>query len=196
MTAPAERRVRIGDWLVPYDDATQEVTIHRSIGDILRATPGDHADCMNTRCIMAQRREHAFPHPVLLVSTTKSRVYVVDRLTDTGEPAHAIRYELSERDSRLIGEHDKYAIGEPGELRLRVPRLPKGTDKTGGRKTGGNTGKYQGKRPRPITSVGAAARFKVAVGALHEVPQTDGPVSRRGSEPGPSLPLEGEPPCS
>jgi len=176
-----DRRVRIGDWLVPYDDATQEITLQRTMRDVLQATPGDHTKCMNTRCIEAHKRDGLFPHPVYLVSTIKTRVYVVDELDDYAEPAHAVRYELSERDSKLIGEHDKYGVGVPGTLTLRVPTDPKGSPKRAARDGGKGRfadgaghgsnagGQYSGKSRRPITSIGAAARFKVAVGALTEL---------------------------
>lgn len=161
------RRIRIGDWLVPYDDATHEIHLSRTMKDVLTAVPGDDANCMNSRCIMAQRREKVFPHPVYLVSTIKSRVYIVDQMGEDGLPAHAIRYELSSRDSRLIGEHDSYGVGEPGVLRLQVPRIPKGEDHNGWAKTGrkSEARKYTGKTNRAVTSIGAKARFKIAVGA-------------------------------
>lgn len=180
-----ERRVRIGDWLMPYDDATQEVTLERTLTDILTATPGDDTDCMNSRCIRAQRNKHVFPHPVFMVSTIKTRVYVVDRLTDAGLPAHAIRYELSKADGNLIATHDRYGAGEPGPLRLRVPADPKGSPKRAaypkgrfgdpetGDGGGNGGGRYSGngkatRNVRPVTShsLGAKARYKVAVGAL------------------------------
>src|SRR5690606_20876576 len=147
------------------DDAKQDVELERTLKDVLTAIPGDDANCMNSRCIMAQRREKVFPHPVYLVSTIKSRVYIVDAMDDSGLPTHAIRYELSERDSRLIGEHDKFGVGEPGTLRLRVPRIPKGEDHSGYAANGrGDTQRrYTGKSNRTITSVGAKARYKVAV---------------------------------
>lgn len=174
-----ERRIRFGDWLIPYDDATQEVSVERSLRDVLMATPGDHTRCMNSLCIQAHARSGVFPHDVLLVSTIESRVYVVDRLGEDGQPAHAVRYELSKRDSQLIKEHDRYGAGEPGTLRLRVPRDPKGSPKrakspAGRFGAGGGNGSspgsaYSGKSNRPVTSasLGAARRFKVAVGALH-----------------------------
>lgn len=165
--ASRARRIRIGDWLVDYDDATQDVELERTMKDVLTAIPGDDANCMNSRCIRAHRRERVFPHAVYLVSTIKSRVYVVDQINDAGEPVHAVRYQLSERDSRLIGEHDKYGAGEPGVLKLRVPRDPKGSTHCSSGYQGANgNGNYTGKRNRPVTSVGAKARFKVAVGAL------------------------------
>lgn len=181
------RRIRIGDWLVPYDDATQEVVLDRTLADILNATPGDHADCMNTRCIQAQRNAHCFPHPVVMVSTIKSRVYIVDQLDpDASEPtpAHAVRYELSKRDSDLIQTHDRYGAGEPGELRLRIPRDPKGSPnrarvkqegrfgKNGKKRHSGN-GKRKNPTQRPITghSLGAQAHYKVAVGGLNPKPK-------------------------
>lgn len=173
---PRDRRIRIGDWLVPYDDAKTPVTLARSMKDVLTAVPGDDQNCMNSRCIMAHRRERVFPHPVYLVSTIKSRVYVVDEIDDLGQPLHAVRYELSERDSRLIGEHDKYGSGQPGELRLKVPRDKKGSPKyarspeevnASFQRSGGGKGEpYKGNSRRAVTSVGAKARYKVAVGSL------------------------------
>jgi len=172
-----ERRIRIGDWLVPYDDATQEVTLQRTLTDILKATPGDHMECMNSLCIKAHRRDHVFPHPVLLVSTILTCVYVVDRLDEHGDPAHAIRYGLGRKDSRLIHEHDHYGSGEPGVLRLRIPRDPKGSPLRaqrgnrfadgGGHGTSPGT-QYGGETRRPVTSIGAKGRFRVAVGALRQ----------------------------
>lgn len=172
-----ERRIRIGDWLVPYDDATAEVVLERTLADILSASPGDDQDCMNSRCIRAQRNAHVFPHPVFIVSTIATRVYVVDRLDDAGLPSHAVRYQLTKRDRGLINAHDRYGAGEPGELRLRIPRDPKGSPKrAAGKQAGrfGDTGgRYSGngkvsRNARPVTgqSLGARARFKVAVGAL------------------------------
>jgi hypothetical protein len=119
---------------------------------------------------------------VYAVSTIKSRVYIIDALDDAGNFAHAIRYELTGRASRLIQEHDSHAAGEPGELTLRVPRNPKGSphrdrsDGGGGAGGGGfadgaghgsNPGKLStGERARPINeSRGSIARYKVAVGA-------------------------------
>jgi hypothetical protein len=178
MTA-LERRIRIGDWLVPYDDAEQEVVIERTLADILRATPGSDLDCMNSRCIRAQRNRHVFPHPVLIVSTIRSRVYVVDKLDDSGLPAHAVRYELTARDSSLINAHDKLGAGEPGELRLRIPRDPKGSPRrASGRQAGRfaqiKKGHFSGEGKvmrvlRPVTSAsfkGAHGRYVAAVGAL------------------------------
>jgi hypothetical protein len=171
-----ERRVRIGDWLVPYDDATTDVVIERHLTDILHAIPGDALNCMNSRCIQAQRNSHVFPHPVFVVSTIKSRVYVVDQLDDSGIPAHAVRYELVARDRRLIDAHDRYGAGEPGALCLRIPRDPKGSPKrraSGGK--GFDTGdrdypQQTGKRRKPVTShsLGAQARYVAAVGALKD----------------------------
>jgi hypothetical protein len=173
-----ERRIRIGEWLVPYDDATEEVVIERTLADILRATPGSDLDCMNSRCIRAQRNRHVFPHPVFIVSTIKSRVYVVDRLDDSGIPAHAVRYELIRRDSAVIAAHDTLGAGEPGELRLRIPRDPKGSPIRAAGKQAGRfaqiKGRFSGegkvaKVSRPVTSasfIGAHGRYVAAVGAL------------------------------
>lgn len=169
-----DRRIRIGDnhnsWLVPYDDAKKPVTIKRTIVDVLTATPGSDTECMNSKCIKAQRNEKAFPHPVYLVSTIKSRVYIVDKLSDDGQPAHAIRYQLSDRDSRLIGTHDSDGAGIDGDLTLRVPKTPKGvshkqwpvdTDQYPRQNAGGGV-------KRKVTGRGASARYMVAVGALQD----------------------------
>jgi hypothetical protein len=176
-----ERRIRIGDWLIPYDDAAADVTVMRTMADILRAEPGNAEECMNSQCIKAQRNRHVFPHPVYVVSTTETRVYVVDRLDDSGEPAHAIRYELYPKDSKAIKAHDLAGAGEPGELRLRKPQDPKGSPKraaspapryrdlpAGQRWKDGGDGKVS--RPqRPVTMpLGAKRRYVVAVGALRK----------------------------
>jgi hypothetical protein len=175
---PDARRIRVGDWLIPYDDATQEVVLKRTMKDVLAAKPGNHLDCMNSRCIKAARTKGVFPHPVYVVSTIMTRVYIVDQVDSEGEPVHCIRYEISKHDSRLIGEHDTYGAGEPGELRLMTPADPKGSPrrKENGRGPDGyDSGSeerlkpgqvWTGKQSRPITSVGAARRFKVAVGAM------------------------------
>jgi hypothetical protein len=177
MPTAIERRIRIGDWLVPYDDAATEVVVERTLADILNATPGDDRDCMNSRCIRAQRNAHVFPHPVFIVSTIKSRVYVIDQLDDGGTPAHAVRYELTNRDRALINAHDRHGAGEPGQLRLRIPRDPKGSPKRAASsqqgRFGDKGGRYSGngkatRATRPVTShsLGAKARFVAAVGSL------------------------------
>lgn len=171
-----DRKVRFGDWLVSYDDATQDVTITRNAIDILGAKPGDALDCMNSRCIRAQRNAHCFPHPVYMVSTIKTRVYIVDCLNDAGEPVHAIRYEVRGRNRRLIDQHDRGA-GEVGDLMLHVPADPKGSPKRAASSQEGRfaflSGRHSGvgkrTRPaRPTKVVGAEARYLVAVGALRE----------------------------
>jgi hypothetical protein len=177
-----ERRIRIGDWLVPYDDATKEVVVERKLIDIFKGTPGNHLLCMNSICIRAQRNRHVFPHDVFIVSTIQSRVYIVDVLDAAGLPAHAVRYELTPRDSALVKAHDHHGIAQPGQLRLRLPRDPKGSPKraasghnrfaaiTKGRYSG--SGKYSGKQSRPVASYskGSKARFVAAVGALSSKP--------------------------
>lgn len=171
-----ERRVRIGDWLIPYDDATDEITLARTLADILAATPGDPTACMNAQCIQAQRNQHVFPHPVYVVSTIKTRVYIVDELNDAGDPSHAVRYELGRRDSALINAHDKLGAGETGVLRLRVPRDPKGSPlraqyenryaETKVRYSGDGKEK---RKVRPVTGPhGEAGRWVAAVGGLRE----------------------------
>ena len=168
------RRVRIGEWLVPYDDATDPVIVERGLGDILKAIPGNDLECMNSRCIRAQRNRHVFNHPVYLVSTIKTRVFIVDALTDSGEPAHAIRYALSRKASRDIEAHDVTAGATPGPLRLSLPPDPKGSPKRAAYPkryadtNAGTRAKGNGKATRTLRPVshGARARYVAAVGAL------------------------------
>jgi len=174
------RRIRIGDWLVPYDDAPGEVLLERTAMDILLAKSGKPSECMNSRCIMAQRNAHIFPHPVLLVSTIRSRVYIVDRMDDAGIPAHAYRYQLTPAGSRQVAEHDRNGVAEPGVLRLKVPKDPKGSPqrkKYGGgyadqttKHYGGDERKVSPTPKRPVTafSWGVRHRYVAAVGALVE----------------------------
>lgn len=171
---PVAKRVRIGEWLVPYDDATDVVIVERGLGDILKAIPGNDLECMNSQCIRAQRNAHVFPHPVYLVSTIKTRVYIVDALDDSGLPAHAVRYQLSGKASREIHAHDTMGAAQPGPLRLSVPTDPKGSPKRAA--AAAQTGRYagsgrvtgDGKAHREIRPVHARAkaRYVAAVGAL------------------------------
>lgn len=171
------RRIRIGGQLVAYDDATEEVLLQRTIVDVLKAKPGDHQNCMNSQCIKAQRNRNAFPHQVWAVSTIKSRVYIVDQISLKGENVvfqHAIRYELPKKESQLIHAHDTTATGEPGDLKLKTPRDPKGSVKrrqnagssfASGAGHGNTPGKPStGQRDRPITAgpsgTGAATAAK------------------------------------
>ena len=172
-----ERRIRIGSWLIPYDDAQADIKLQRTLKDVLTAVPGSDTDCMNSRCIQAHKRSRVFPHPVYMVSTTKSRIYIVDQLSDTGEPTHAVRYELSRKDERLVGEHDSHGAGEPGELHLRVPRHAKGSsngsvwdeEKVQRHAENRRNNRKDGKaKSRPVMPRRATARFKVDVGALTE----------------------------
>lgn len=177
------RKVRILDWLMPYDDATQNVTVEITVSDILNGIPGSDTDCMGARCIQAQRNEHLFPHDVIMVSVTLTRVFIVDKLNENGEPAHAVRYEIQNRDRRMIALHDRYGIGEPKALRLKIPRDPKGSPirgasdqrgrfgETSGRYSG--SGENTGKTTRPVAqhSIRANGRLVIAVGAgLREPP--------------------------
>lgn len=179
-----DRRVEIGGQLVPWDDAPHDVVLERKLIDILKATPGNPQLCMNSMCISAQRNAHVFPHPVYAVQTTKLRVYVVDSITvdDTNADVsfnHAFRYELYEKDSKLIHAHDASGAGEPGELRLRVPRELKGHQKRGGpgitdpeareeynkirvARRSQRKSTLRGRKQRYVTAVGAALRMEEA----------------------------------
>ena len=107
-------RTRIDGVLYPYDDAKKDVELQREIMDVWKGRPGEAGKCMNAVCI--ERNKNLFPHPVLAVSVIKSRVYILDSLD------HAVRYTLSDRDSRLIEQHDTIAVGQPGTLTLRAPK--------------------------------------------------------------------------
>lgn len=137
-----------------YDDAKQPVKITRTLMDVFRGKPGVAGECMNAQCII--RNKAKFPHKVLGVSVVKSRVYVIDT------PEHAVRYTLGEKDSLLIANHDENAIGQPGELTLRVPRIKKGTS-TSGTSWGDRKNKARRGKGKPLPR-GERARIKAAVG--------------------------------
>jgi len=149
-------RYKIADEMYEVEDGTEKVSITRSLADVWQGRSGAAGECMNAKCVL--RNAASFPHPVLAVSVIKTVVLVVDR------PGHAVRYMLSERDSRLIHEHDTEQVGEPGALTLRVP--------TGTRRQGAYRDRSQpGKRPsftgahRRHLVRGEQARVKAAIAA-------------------------------
>jgi hypothetical protein len=107
-------------WLVEVDDATEDVLLDRTVKDILTARRGVASHCMNANCIV--RSAERFPHKVYLASVIKTSALLVDELTEDGEPAHAVRYVLTEAASREIQRHDAEGVAQPGDLWLRVPR--------------------------------------------------------------------------
>lgn len=181
-----ERRIRLGNQLVPYDDATEEVNLDRIASDIAKAKPGDAMKCMNAQCIKAQRNWQLFPHSVYAASVIPSMAYIVDEIELNGDRVvfkHAVRYQLTQKESKLIRNHDTFGVGEAGLLRLRIPRDPKGSPKRaasaaknggGGRYAdgaghGSNPGEQStGKRNRHVTgNAGRAADHRVVVAALN-----------------------------
>jgi hypothetical protein len=152
-----DRRVKIAGALFPYDDATETVTVERTLMDVFKGRVGDAQACMNAQCIM--RNTSAFPHPVLGVSVVKTRVYVIDA------EDHVTRYELSHKDSKLIEAHDEDSIGQPGTLTLRPPWRKKGAQIDREPNRGGGTAASKKKKGAPIVR-GELARVKAAVGAL------------------------------
>jgi hypothetical protein len=163
------RRVRIGSlsedgvsWLIPYHDARQDVVVERKMVDIWKGNPGVAGDCMNAQCIL--RNKDVFPHAVFLASVMKSRVFIVDRVTKDGEPAHAVRYILGAVDGADIARHDVLKTAVPATLTLKAPR---GARRTGA-SSGGTTkpsGPHTTTRNSPV-SRGEKARLLAAVGAL------------------------------
>jgi hypothetical protein len=108
---PVSRRVRIGGVLVPYDDAKRNVHLQRTVVDVLKATPGDNQNCMNSQCIRAQRNSNCFPHPVYVACTMKTVVYIIDKLTRSGEFAHAVRTIFPQRIPDLSRSTTNTALG-------------------------------------------------------------------------------------
>lgn len=157
----AKLRVRVDGMLFPYDDATKDVTLDRSMMDVWKGQPGKPGECMNAVCIMRSKRK--FGHKVLGASVFGSRVYIFDT------PDHLIRYILSEKDTRLVNAHDEHALSQPGTLRLLAPRgHDKGGTPHGGHDTRPNpkTGadRTTGKRKK-VLARGERARVIAAVGA-------------------------------
>lgn len=156
--AIAKRRIKIEGTYFPYDDAKKDVSIKRTLVDVWKGKPGSANECMNAQCVMRNKRK--FGHKVLGVSVIKSRVYILD------SPDHVIRYTLSERDSRLIAQHDEEALGQPGTLVLRAPR---GHNKAGAvhstkRGRSGQHNPSSKKQNHPM-ALGEKARVMAAVGA-------------------------------
>lgn len=157
-------RVKVLGELHEVTDAKRDVHLQRTLAHVWRGKRGADNVCMNSVCILDS--SGAFPHPVLGVSVTKARAYVIDR------PGHAVRYTLDNAAGEDIDAHDALGIAEPGELTLHAPR---GADRKGANH--GDTPRPEGNKdrtrtPRGLGHVGAARRELVAVGALagDEVP--------------------------
>ena len=151
-------RVKVLGELHEVSDAKRDVTLQRTLAHVWHGKRGADDVCMNSVCILDS--SGAFPHPVLAVSVTKARAYVVDR------PGHAVRYTLSDTAGVDIDAHDAEGIAEVGELVLHAPRgkARKGANHGDTPRPEGN--KDHTRTPRGIGAVGAARRELVAVGAL------------------------------
>jgi hypothetical protein len=151
---PAPRRVNIDGTMIPYDDATETVTLERSLEDLRGARAGDTRECMDARCIHRLRK--TLPHPVLGVAVTKTRVYVFD------SEDHVIRYVLDGADSDDIDRHDIRKTAETGSFVLRPPYPSDraGTDRRTGRGDRPRTG---ANRPKTLHAVGSNRRRVAAV---------------------------------
>jgi hypothetical protein len=81
---------------------------------------------------------------------------------------------LGTRDSELIEAHDRYGAAQPGLLRLKVPRDPKGSPVRAAQRApryADGEGRFSGdgtrtREQRPVTGRGAGARYQAAVGAF------------------------------
>ena len=159
------KRIFDGDtghsWLVDANDATEDVLLDRTVLDILTAKRGVASHCMNANCII--RSAERFPHKVYMASVIKTTALVVDKVTEEGEPAHAVRYVLTEATSREIQNHDAVGVAAPGDLWLRAP---KGRARLGSKhgESGRGGGRNTGERTHKAT-VGAKGRLRVAVEA-------------------------------
>ena len=155
-------RVRIEDALYDVDDAEQTVVCPRTLADVVGAKRGDAQRCMDARCVT--RRHDLFPHPVLGVSVTKTKVYVIDR------PGHCVRYTLTSEETAQIARHDTKGVGEPGTLVCQAPtgKARKGSSHDTG-KTPRPEGNYDGSR---TSKLGEAGRVLARVGSA--LPDLDG----------------------
>jgi hypothetical protein len=139
-----------------YDDATQVVEVPRTLMDIWRGVPGSADKCMNAQCI--ERNAQLFPHKVMGVSVSKSRVFILD------SHDHAVRYFISKRESQLIQGHDEEGVGEPGTLRLMPPPAAKRAGVTHKSQHTDHKTTRDGSRTYGL-SRGEGARVLAAVGA-------------------------------
>src|SRR5665213_2391650 len=76
-------------WTVKVRDATRSSRINGTLAEALVGEPGRTLGCHLS--VTAQDHPEAFPHPVLLVSITRSRALVVEKITK-GKPSHAVKY--------------------------------------------------------------------------------------------------------
>lgn len=79
-------------WTVAITDAKNSVTVNGAVAHALRAKPGVTVGCALSNVASDAANVKAFPHPVKLVSITKSTAYVVDKVNKAGIPSHAVRY--------------------------------------------------------------------------------------------------------
>lgn len=167
MNQTTTRRVRLGGLLYDYDDAKQDVEVERTLLHIAKAHRGKADGCMNSKACIDQRER--FPHPVIAISTWKSRLFAIDKIytkaNAAGTAGHAIRYVLTARDGHDISSHDLLGVGRPATLLLRVPR---GNRRAGSKKsTGPNAAQSKPKNPRSgDVNKGEKARLLAAVGAM------------------------------
>lgn len=99
---------------LPVDNAKSPVELTRLDVDAINGTPGQAATCMNSQC--ALRQTDKFPHPAFYVQFIDSRAFIVDKMRN-GQPAHCVRYALSQTDTREIKLYDT-AGGKEKMLRL------------------------------------------------------------------------------
>jgi hypothetical protein len=151
-------RIRIAGELLEASDAKRDVTLHRTLADVWHGKRGDALECMNAACVL--HNAGAFPHPVLAVSVTKTRAYVVDK------PGHCVRYVLDDSAGTAIDAHDAEGMAEVGELTLHAPTGQWRKGQTHGTTHTDNGATDRPRTPRSLGAVGARRRELVAVGAL------------------------------
>lgn len=139
-------------------DGKADVLVNGNAGHALRASRGKTIGCAIS--LMAYENKTLFPHEVLLVHVTASRLYIVDKVNAQNQPCHCVRYEHSYghvtecNDAGTLKEMVKEnpALMERS-FTIRVPRVgkPRGPHST----------------KRAVTTNVGARRGGVTRGAMH-----------------------------
>lgn len=136
-------------WKVKVTDAKSPVTINGNLLHALRGQAGVTIGCALSNAAIDSSNVSAFPHPVYLISVTKSTLLAVDKLKKDGSPGHAVRYIHSYgwiTDSNDVGTLKRIAKENPSivtrPFNLRCPPVPPPSGATAGQTPTRNRGTY------------------------------------------------------
>jgi hypothetical protein len=79
-------------WDVVVVNAKKPVVVNGCAAHALKGIAGSTIGCAISNVGSDATNKNAFPHPCHLVSVTKSTAIVVDKLSKSGQPTHAVRY--------------------------------------------------------------------------------------------------------